>query len=149
MRLYRTEAGKWAGTQDEARQLAGRAWSQVEVPTDKPGLLAFLNEMAAKAPRSPVERLEPDHAPPHQAEAKSTPASPAAAPASISKVQHKVQHDIKVEEEIAGADLPTTIRLADHIMWRLNEHVRSAEAFGLKIVEDPSVPPDVMRIVEG
>jgi len=50
MRLYRTDAGKWAGTQEEARALAksaGCAWHQVEVPTDKPGLLAFLNQEQA------------------------------------------------------------------------------------------------------
>jgi len=50
MRLYRTEIGQWAGTQADARKFAathGVDWEQVEVPTDKPGLLAWLNNMAA------------------------------------------------------------------------------------------------------
>lgn len=51
MRLYRnddmTAACQWAGTQDDANRLFGRGqWQQVEVPTDKPGLLAWLNANA-------------------------------------------------------------------------------------------------------
>jgi len=49
MRLYRTAAGQWAGTQADARALAGKAWDEVDVPTDKPGLLAFLNAGRALA----------------------------------------------------------------------------------------------------
>lgn len=47
MRLYRTPAGSWAGTQADAKALAkadATTWAEVEVPVDKPGLLAFLNE---------------------------------------------------------------------------------------------------------
>lgn len=130
MRLYRTTAGEWTGTQDEARKLAGKAWETVEVPTDKAGLLAFLNreaeetfkgitamaEVAARKPQESTERLE---APPVSTRTEAPQERPAA--------PNKVQHAIKVEEEIAGADLPQTIRLADHVMWRLNEHVRAAE----------------------
>lgn len=43
MRLYRTAKGRWVGTQDDARK-DGKGWTQVETPTDKPGLLAFLND---------------------------------------------------------------------------------------------------------
>lgn len=46
MRLYRTPAGRWAGTQEEARALAkteGSTWTLVKVPVAKPSLLAFLN----------------------------------------------------------------------------------------------------------
>jgi hypothetical protein len=42
VRLYRTLEGGWAGTQADA----GPGFTQVEVPTDKPGLLAWLNEQA-------------------------------------------------------------------------------------------------------
>ena len=53
MRLYRTRAGWWAGTQEEARRMArtdGSAgmWAQVDVPTDKPALLAWLNNAQAQ-----------------------------------------------------------------------------------------------------
>jgi hypothetical protein len=52
MRLYRTQAGKWAGTQIEA----GKGFQLVEVPTDKPGLLAWLNAQ-------PIENTERANAP--------------------------------------------------------------------------------------
>lgn len=42
MKLYRTATGTWAGTQSDA----GKGFTQVDVPTDKPGLLAFLNTHA-------------------------------------------------------------------------------------------------------
>lgn len=42
MRLYTDYKGRWAGTQSDAKQFG--AFEQVEVPTDKPNLLEFLNE---------------------------------------------------------------------------------------------------------
>jgi len=42
MRLYTDGKGRWAGTQSDAKQFG--AFEQVEVPTDKPTLLEFLNE---------------------------------------------------------------------------------------------------------
>lgn len=42
MKLYTDNKGRWAGTQADAKQLG--AFEQVEVPTDKPTLLEFLNE---------------------------------------------------------------------------------------------------------
>lgn len=54
MRLYRTAAGHWHGTQDAARADAGRDWQQIEVPTDKPGLLAWLNEQGAPPSAKPA-----------------------------------------------------------------------------------------------
>lgn len=55
MRLYRTARGHWAGTQADARAAAlddgagARDWAEVDVPTDKPGLLAWLNANAGPA----------------------------------------------------------------------------------------------------
>ncbi len=40
VRLYRRANGTWAGTQASA----GKGHTQVDVPTDKPGLLEWLNE---------------------------------------------------------------------------------------------------------
>jgi hypothetical protein len=48
MRLYRTTAGRWVGTLAEAGRKG--SWEQVEVPTDKPGLLDWLNMQAGAAP---------------------------------------------------------------------------------------------------
>lgn len=41
MKLYLTQAGRWSGTQADARK--DGSFEQVEVPTDKPGLLDWLN----------------------------------------------------------------------------------------------------------
>jgi hypothetical protein len=41
MRLYIRTDGSYAGTQADA----GKGWKLEEVPTDKPGLLAYLNAM--------------------------------------------------------------------------------------------------------
>jgi hypothetical protein len=65
MRLYRSDdmmaAVQWAGTQDEAARLWGRnCWELVEVPTDKPGLLAWLNAWGDRpANKAPVPIVEP------------------------------------------------------------------------------------------
>lgn len=59
-----------AGTQADARReakAAGAKWEQVDVPTDKAGLLAFVNDlfkqaapqMPLGAPQEPAERSEP------------------------------------------------------------------------------------------
>ena len=42
MKLYTDNKGRWAGTQADAKQLGD--FEQVEVPTDKPNLLMFLND---------------------------------------------------------------------------------------------------------
>ena len=42
MRLYTNNKGEWAGTQADAKKLG--SFELVEVPTDKPTLLQFLNE---------------------------------------------------------------------------------------------------------
>ena len=42
MRLYTDNQGNWAGTQADAKKFG--KFEQVEVPTDKPTLLEFLNK---------------------------------------------------------------------------------------------------------
>lgn len=44
MNLYRDENGQWTGTQADAKQ-TGAPWALVEVPTDKWGLISWLNNM--------------------------------------------------------------------------------------------------------
>lgn len=53
MRLYRTAKGRFVGTKDDARA-DGRGWKQVEVPTNKAGLLAFLNDNIRPPQASPA-----------------------------------------------------------------------------------------------
>ena len=43
MKLYRNSNGVWAGTQADARKYCGKDYTTVDVPTDKPNLLGFLN----------------------------------------------------------------------------------------------------------
>ena len=42
MRLYANMQGQWVGTQIEAKKINAR---YVEVPTDKPNLIKFLNKL--------------------------------------------------------------------------------------------------------
>lgn len=44
MNLYLTAAGRYVGTQADAKA-AGKGWKAEEVPTDKPGLIAYLNSL--------------------------------------------------------------------------------------------------------
>lgn len=86
MRPYRlTVRGRphYAGTQADARALkrdTGATWTEVEVPTDKAGLLAFLNE---NGPSSPAP-TDPAPAPPVvDAPADDAPPPPPAAPLAL------------------------------------------------------------------
>jgi hypothetical protein len=53
MKLYLCQDGTYAGTQADAK-LRGKQFEQVEVPTDKEGLLSYLNQMV-----NAVEDLRP------------------------------------------------------------------------------------------
>lgn len=44
MRLYTNNQGSWVGTQADAKREFGKDWQEVDVPTDKSNLLAFLND---------------------------------------------------------------------------------------------------------
>ena len=67
MRLYTTPAGKWAGTQADAKKLGG--FCEAEVPTMKADLLAFLNDhkvvfgvyaaLGYETPTAPTEPAKP------------------------------------------------------------------------------------------
>lgn len=81
MKLYRnddmTAALQWAGTQADANKAFGRGrWEAVEVPTDKAGLIAYLNDyrpdslngsksptIATPAPPQPEPQRQPEAAP--------------------------------------------------------------------------------------
>ena len=43
MKLYTNNRGDWAGTQSDARKQFKKDRVAIEVPTDKPNLMAFLN----------------------------------------------------------------------------------------------------------
>lgn len=123
MRLYVTRNGSWAGTQADAKALAASersVWREEEVPTSKAELLAFLNRLhvgregTGEAPQAPPEVVEAPKAP-------VAPAAPSAA--------DRVAEECDIEEAIGRADLPRTIRLAEHVHWRLKEHLEEARLY--------------------
>src|SRR3546814_18281487 len=53
MRLYLTSTGEWTGNQSDAAGLVranGGTWEQIDVPTDKPGLIAWLTQQWTRFP---------------------------------------------------------------------------------------------------
>lgn len=55
MRFYRTDDAQWFATQAEAKAHAkrlGTRWGPVDVPTEKPALLAWLAAQAAPSPET-------------------------------------------------------------------------------------------------
>ena len=58
MRLYSNSRGEWVGTQAETRKSKFK-FEQVEVPTDKKGLLEFLNNQ--KLPVDDTEQVDDDN----------------------------------------------------------------------------------------
>lgn len=73
----------WAATQAEAKAVARDVfgtWQALDIPTDKPGLLAFLNEVEAPASRSHFVEIANARAAEVRADigAEAQPATPAA-----------------------------------------------------------------------
>jgi len=106
MRLYRTDAGLWCGTQAEAKLAAkadGTRWGLVDVPTDKPGLLAWLNG-------NPL----PGHAYEPHAAVAGTPDTPAAEPSTAPADRSPVDASYAAQSvaiDDAFAALPLSHRL--------------------------------------
>jgi hypothetical protein len=55
MRLYANKKGEWVGTQSEAKKIGA---TMVEVPTDKPNLLKWLNEFTGAIDVAAQEIIE-------------------------------------------------------------------------------------------
>lgn len=109
MRLYLTTTGQWSGTQSDAAGLvraSGGTWEQVDVPTDKPGLIAWLNDRRACA--APVT------------------APPASTPTGADAERAENLRRISIEEEIQRCDLPRLAVLAENVAWRFHELARDA-----------------------
>ena len=53
MKLYKSNSGRWFGRQDDARKAVGNhKFGEVEVPTDKWGLIDWLNAKGIAALRA-------------------------------------------------------------------------------------------------
>ena len=55
MRLYMNKQGEWVGTQAEAKKIKA---DMVEVPTDKPNLLKWLNTFTGKIDLAEIPPLD-------------------------------------------------------------------------------------------
>ncbi len=110
MRLYLTSTGQWSGTQSDAAGLVranSGTWEQVDVPTDKPGLIAWLND--------------------RQAGAASVTAPPTSKPTGADAQRAESLRRISIEEEIQSCDLPRLAVLAENVAWRFHELARASK----------------------
>ena len=135
MRLYVTPKGRWAGTQADATALAKEGdggWEQRDIPTDKDGLLGFLNEhrvnaihAEARAMIEPVAISRPLQ--PHL----DTIVGAAAIPAGVkldNTQRAAVARNIAIEQEIEAAPLARALALFDACAYRINELVAPARS---------------------
>lgn len=127
MKLYRrngdVEASvTWAGTQVRAKRLFGKdGYELVDVPTNKDGLIDFLNEVTEVASTPPVFGVTITHPDAYNGEVEE--ANGNTANTNDARVSG-VARAIDIEEEIADADFARAINLSEHILGRLDEHVR-------------------------
>jgi hypothetical protein len=123
MKLYKSNNGRWFGTQADAKRAVGtNRFGEVNVPTDKLGLIDWLNAEEEK-------RRERDaHNTAVLTEVAAQPlAEIAPEPVKLTSEDPyvaRIARSIDVEDEIAKADYPNALRLADHATSRVAEHLR-------------------------
>lgn len=118
MRFYRTDTGQWFATQAEAKAAArelGTRWGPVDVPTDKLGLLAWLNGSRCARGALVAEPAEPGPnlagVPPIERENAGAPApAEPAAPAPITVTY--ADRSVTLDELFAAAPLGQRLTLA-------------------------------------
>jgi len=106
MRLYTTPKGQWAGTQADAKKLG--AYMEYDVPTNKSGLMDFLNRHGVNE---------------YTVRGYSKPLEENSQPAVKSIVTHRESawHNInRVAEEAPLSELTTAMNI---IMLRIQEHL--------------------------
>lgn len=120
MKLYRTPTGHWAGTKDDAAFLAkthDTTYEPCEVPYDKAGLIAFLNDFQVGAvPTAPVEdELRFKVQKTVDGGTVVVKAPPAA---------QKIWDRLALEEAILEAPLDTALALGELVMSRMRDFVK-------------------------
>ncbi len=116
MKLYRTPDGQFHGTQADAR-MADRNFKQVDVPTDKAGLIAYLNGQSQKVEEpQPLRKQEQEFAP---TPTRETP---------MQKRERLFETMVQVEEYIHDADYNEARRIQSLAIERLVDHVTEMRA---------------------
>lgn len=117
MKLYRSPTGHWHGTKEDAEAFAKKfttTWEVCEVPYDKKGLLAFLNEhkvgRTQYAETFPMEKLPP---------VEPNPTVP-----QLNPTLQKVWDRMAIEEAILEAPLDTALALGELVMSRMRDFVK-------------------------
>lgn len=123
MKLYLAN-GQYVGTQAEARKI-DKGFEQVEVPTDKEGLIDYLNNIGQGNRHDDTIVEEIVGAKPQSMNLEEALATQRAAVDTRADCRlARLADGINVEEEIANADFPTALRLAEHATARVGEHLR-------------------------
>lgn len=99
-----------AGTQADARAV-NKDFQQIDIPTDKAGLMAYIQKLMDAAQVAPEPTPKP---------VPVTPSQPTADQQFIAKVER----EITVEEEIQKCELPRLATLAQNVAWRFEELAR-------------------------
>jgi hypothetical protein len=93
---------RWVATQGDGKTITkenGGTWEVVDVPTDKPGLLAFIDEMQSRINEAPVQtEAAPVSVP------VSSPVAERPAPARSEKAQRKAELIAKSQDITALGD---------------------------------------------
>src|SRR3546814_19407756 len=100
MRLYLTSTGEWTGNQSDAAGLVranGGTWEQIDVPTDKPGLIAWLTQPWTRFPTI------------------AAPSAPLTAPTATDAQRAESLPRISIAEEIQNCALPHPAGPAEHV----------------------------------
>lgn len=127
MKLYRTPTGHWAGTKDDAAALAkahGTTFEQCEVPYDKPGLLAFLNEHRVGAVADTTD--DPEEVVP-TGSTFDTPPTPAVFNTQETAHQKQMRR-LDVEEFIFAAPLEVAMAMGEIAMNRMRDFAREKKS---------------------
>lgn len=132
MKLYRTPTGHWLGTKEDAEAFAKKfttTWEVCEVPYDKKGLLAFLNEhkvgRTQYAETFPIEKLPPVEDEMRFKVMRTVDGGTSVVKASQAPHPAQKQWDrLAVEEFILVSPLDTALALGELVMSRMRDFVK-------------------------
>lgn len=129
MKLYHANTGQWFGTQADAKKAVGKHnFSEVDVPTDKWGLIGWLNAqtVAADFKAEKVAEFE-DNIINGNPDTEIIVLKPVPEPERvIVNVERfsRADRSIAIDDVIQAADFAEAVRIAEHATARVGEHLR-------------------------